>query len=180
MGKKIESVSSLVVKEGKESLNIDNSEAFERLDLHIRSLEALARETFQLQFRQEYRSVVGKLENGEALNDSDKELLSQLIIAEAKGYVKYEKAYENWKDDVARLLSDLQVIQQRGGTSSEDLLHIQAICRDLRAVLPDLTFYLRERERVQSYEKNDLEALSPELKKLLAEIVTAMMTSSKM
>jgi len=44
---------------------------------------------------------------------------------------------------------------------SDDLLHIQSICRDLRSVLPDLTFYLRERERVQSYEKNDIGSLPP-------------------
>jgi hypothetical protein len=64
--------------------------------------------------------------------------------------------------------------------TTDDLLHIQALCRDLRSILPDLTFYLRERERVQSYEKNDIQSLRPELKKLLAEVIDAMMKSDKM
>jgi hypothetical protein len=59
-------------------------------------------------------------------------------------------------------------------------LHIQALCRDLRSVLPDITFYLSERERIQGYEKNDLNALPPELKSFLADFVKSLMESDKM
>ncbi len=180
MANQIEAATSKVVKDGFDSLNRDNSETYERLDLQIRGLEAMAREAFQAQFRRAYRAVVKKLEDGEELAPADKDLLAGLVVADAKSYVKYEKEYEAWKDDLQRLLADLKAIQEAGAGSTEDLLHIQAICRDLRAVLPDLTFYLRERERIQSYEQTDIQALTPQVKQLLADIVTAMMKSDKM
>ena len=180
MGNIMSDASSQVVQQGTDSLRTDNSEAYERLDLQVRSLEAMAREAFQHQFSDDYRAVVEKLENGEDLTDADKQLLAELFVAEAKGYVKYEQDYETWKDDIQRLLADLKQVQEKGIQSSEDLLHVQAICRDLRAVLPDITFYLRERERIRGYEQNDIQALSPEMKKLLAKIIDAMMKSDKM
>ncbi len=176
----IDAVTTIVADEGEKSLNSDHSEAYERLDLQIRSLEAMARETFQYQFRRDYKAVVKKLENGDDLSNEDKELLTQLIVADARSYVKYEKEYEGWKDRISGLLAELKDVQARGIRSKEDLLHIQSVCRGLRAVLPDITHYLRERERIQSYEQNDIQALSPELKELLAGIIKAMMTSDKM
>jgi hypothetical protein len=50
----------------------------------------------------------------------------------------------------------------------------------MRAVLPDITFYLRERERIMGYEQNDLNALPPELKNILADVVKGMMESDKL
>ena len=180
MTKKIETAVNKTVEHGSTCLSRDDSEAFDRLYLHVHSLEAAARETFQQQFRDDYRAVVQKLQENVPLDAADRELLTQLIIADARSYVKHQKEYEGWKDRIAQLLSDLKKTQAQGVRTTEDLLHIQAICRDLRAVLPDIAYFLRERERVQSYARNDLQALPPEVKKLLAEIVDAMMKSDKM
>lgn len=180
MSNKIENKASTILQHGARSLDTDTSEAYERLYLEIHALERLARETFQYQFRKDYQAVVEKLQNGDNLTPEDKQLLAELVIADAKSYVKHAKEFENWKDQIDRLLGELRKVQDQGVHSSDDLLHIQAICRDLRSVLPDLTFYLRERERVQSYEKNDIGSLRPELKKLLAEVIEEMMKSDKM
>ena len=160
-------------------MDSDTSEAYERLYLEIHALEQMARETFQYQFRKDYEAVVDKLQNGGRLTEDDKHLLAELVIADAKSYVKHAKEFETWKDQIGRMLSELNGIQNQGVHTTDDLLHIQALCRDLRSVLPDLTFYLRERERVQSFEMNDLQSLHPELKKLLAEVIDAMMKSDR-
>jgi hypothetical protein len=180
MAGRIDSVTSMVLRQGSKTINNDSAEAYERLDLQIRTLEAMARETFQYQFRQDYQTVVDKLENEEILDEEDKQLLAQLVIADAKAYVKQAKDYETWKDQIDRMLTELRQLQEKGVRTSDDLLHIQAICRDLRGVLPDITYFLRERERIRSFEQNDIQSLSPELKKFLAEIIKAMMESSKM
>lgn len=180
MASKIESRASTVLQDGAKSLNLDTSEAYERLYNEIYKLESMARETFQYQYRQDYQSVVEKLQNGDRLTEADKQLLSQLVVADAKSYVKHAKEFENWKEHIDRSLSELRSIQSQGVQTTDDLLHIQSICRDLRSVLPDITFYLRERERVQGYEENDIQSLSPEMKKLLAEVIDAMMKSDKM
>jgi hypothetical protein len=180
MAKKIDDKTSSVLQQGSSSLNLDTSEAYERLYLEIHKLEGMARETFQYQYRQDYQAVVEKLHSGEHLSEDDKHLLAELVVADAKSYVKHAKEFENWKDHIDRLLSELRDIQSQGVQTTDDLLHIQSICRDLRSVLPDITFYLRERERVQGYEQNDIQSLSPEMKKLLAEAIDAMMKSDKM
>ncbi len=180
MASKIEAKTTSILQHGVRSMDTDSSEAYEKLYTEIYALENLARETFQYQYRKDYEAVVEKLQTGDRLTEEDKQLLAQLVIADAKSYVKHAKEFETWKDQIGRLLSELNDIQNKGVRSTDDLLHIQALCRDLRSVLPDLTFYLRERERVQSYENNDIQALHPELKKLLAEVIDAMMKSDKM
>jgi hypothetical protein len=179
MTKKINSAMSVVFAQGNQSLQTDTSETYERLYLHIHKLEGLARETFQYQFRRDYEAVVEKLKNNERLSKDDENLIAQLLVADAKSYVKHAGDFETWKDQIDRLLAELKAIQDKGIRTTDDLLHVQALCRDLRGVLPDITFYLRERERIQGYEKNDLNALSPELKSLLAEVVKGMMESDK-
>ena len=180
MTDKISTATSQVFEQGSKSLQTDTSEAFERLYLQIHALETQARETFQYQFRRDYQAVVDKLRNGDRLDENDKHLISQLLIADAKSYVKHAGDYETWKDQIDRLLAELKTIQDQGVRTTDDLLHIQALCRDMRAVLPDITFYLRERERIMGYEQNDLNALPPELKNILADVVKGMMESDKM
>lgn len=180
MTSEVEEKTSSVLKKSSQTINLDTADAYERLYTEIYNLESMARETFQYQFRQDYQSVVEKLQNGDQLTEADKHLLSQLLVADAKGYVKHAKEFENWKDHIARLLAELSNIQSQGVQTTDDLLHIQSLCRDLRTVLPDITFYLRERERVQKYEQNDIQTLSPEMKKLLAEIIAGIMNSDKM
>ncbi len=180
MTSKISIATSQVVEQGSQSLQTDRSESFERLYLRVHALEQQARETFQHQFRREYQAVIEKLQNGERLDEADKHLVAQLLVADAKSYVKHAADYEAWKDQVDRMLADLKRVQDKGLQTTDDLLHIQALCRDLRAVLPDITFYLRERERIQGYEQNDLNALPPELKNILADVVKSMMESDKM
>lgn len=180
MASKIEAKTTSILQQGARSMDTDSSEAYEKLYIEIHALERLARETFQYQFRKDYEAVVEKLQTEGRLTEEDKQLLAQLVIADAKSYVKHAKEFETWKDQIGRMLSELNDIQNQGVRTTDDLLHIQALCRDLRSVLPDLTFYLRERERVQSYENNDIQALRPELKKLLAQVIDAMMKSDKM
>jgi predicted nucleic acid-binding Zn-ribbon protein len=180
MSNKIEEKTAIILQQGMHSLNHDTSDMYDRLYTEVHNLEGLARETFQYQFRNDYRAVVEKLQSGESLSDDDKQLLAELVIADAKSYVKHEKEFETWKDQIDRLLSELRSIQSKGVRTTDDLLHIQSLCRDLRSVLPDITFYLRERERVKSYEQNDIQSLPPELKEMLAEVVDAMMKSDKM
>ena len=179
MSNKINEKTSIILQQGKRSRDHDTSEAYEPLYTIINDLEHLARESFQQQYRNEYQAVIEKLENGERLSDEDKQLLAELVIADAKSYVKREKEFETWKNQIDRLLSELRSYQSKGVHTTDDLLHIQSICRDLRSVLPDITFYLRERERIQSYERNDIQSLSPELKKMLAEVIEAMMKSDR-
>jgi hypothetical protein len=180
MADKIVTTTNKVFEQGSQSLQTDSSEAFEKLYIQVHALEKQARETFQYQFRRDYQAVVEKLSNGDRLDERDKQLISELIVSDAKSYIKYAGDYETWKDQIDRLLGELKSVQDRGVSTTDDLLHIQALCRDLKAVLPDITYYLREKERIQGYEQNDLNALSPELKKLLADAVKNMMESDKM
>src|SRR5512138_3460093 len=177
---KIEEKAALILQQGADSLHHDTADAYERLYTEIHELEGAAREWFQYQFRNDYQRVVEKLQNGDNLSGADQQLIANLVVADAKSYVKHEKDFEAWKDQIDRLLSELRSIRSKGVRTADDLLHIQAICRDLRSVLPDITFYLHERERIQSYEQNDIQSLTPALKELLAEIVDAMMKSDKM
>src|SRR6266542_2226508 len=98
MPKKIEENTLIVLQQGAHSLNHDTSESYDRLYTMIHKLEGIARETFQHQYRKAYQAVIEKLQNGGSLSNDDKQLLAQLVVADAKSYVKHEKDFENWKD----------------------------------------------------------------------------------
>jgi hypothetical protein len=98
MTRKITSAAAQVFEQGTQSLQTDSSEAFERLYLRVHALEQQTRETFQYQFRRDYLAVVEKLKTGEHLDETDKHLVAQLLVADAKSYVRHAADYEAWKD----------------------------------------------------------------------------------
>jgi hypothetical protein len=61
----------------------------------------------------------------------------------------------------------------------DDLLHLRALSQELRRVLPDIVYYLEDKERVERFRKATAGPLDPEGYRVLAEIVTAMISSDK-
>ena len=142
-------------------------------------LESMAREAFQGRMKNDYLSIAEKLEDGAEITPAEREALELLIIGEAKYYLKQENDFENWRSELQRLAGEMEKVHTSGLAGIEDLMRLQALCREAGAVLPDITFYLREKERIQRFEDALRGTLDPEVRRFLAEIITGMMRSSK-
>jgi hypothetical protein len=157
----------------------ENSEGYEALDSLFRRLEVVAREVLQDKLRGDYQGLVEKLEKGRVLTAEEQNTLELLIIGVARTYLQMESDFPTWKTKVDRLARELEALQASSVDSAEVLLRIQSICLEAKTVLPELTNYLRERERVVRFENSLRSSLGVESGQLLADVVREMMQSGR-
>lgn len=165
------------VESGRPALAAPRLEAVERLDQKLRTLDALCRETFQETLRDAYEQIAGKLERGAALDSGERKALELLFTGEAMYYLKTENNFHDWIAELNRLLGELAAVQAKGLGSLADLMHVQALCRDAMHVTPELTFYLRESQRVQQFRDNMDVEISLEGGRILARMIRDLMSS---
>ena len=158
----------------------ETSENYESLDNMIRQLGVLARELMQDQLKNAYRNIAEKLENGTPLSSAEQETLDYLIVGDARAYLAQEKDFANWKARVDSLTQEIVRLEAAGLATTQELLNLQAVCLEAKAVLPDITYYLREKERIERFETSTRTAITAESGKILAEVVEEMMQSPKM
>lgn len=178
-----ESVSASVtnVQQGVvRALDVNTSAAYDDLLQQVSRLDAAIRETVQTALSQDYQAIIHKLEANESLSGAQLELLELLIVGEAKYYVRHEKNIENWRSDLQRLAEELDRVEESGLDDIENLMQLRALCRDALSVLPDLAFYFREKERVQNFKSATTGDLDRETRKILADLIRAMMASDTM
>ncbi len=157
----------------------DNSAGYESLDRDFRRLEASAREAFQARMENLVWPIVEKLENDQSLTSAEQEMLELMIVGEAKYYVKSENDLENWKNEVERLLAEIKQLREAGLDDPDALLRLRAFCREAFRIVPDLTFFYQEKERVARFQSANKNALDRDSRRILANLVREMLTSDK-
>jgi hypothetical protein len=167
------------VSRARQCLVNENSEEYEALDTLFRRLEVIAREVFQDKLRGDYQSLVEKLEKGLVLTADEQNTLELLIIGVARTYLQMESDFPTWKTKVDQLARELEALEASGFDSADALLRLQSICLEAKTVLPELTNYLRERERIERFESSMRSNLGVENGQLLADVVREMMQSGR-
>jgi hypothetical protein len=167
------------VAKARQCLVNENSEGYETLDSLFRRLDAVAREVFQDKLRNDYQGLVEKLEKGRVLTPDEQNTLELLIIGVARTYLQMESDFPAWKTKVDRLARELEALEASGVDSTDALLRVQSVCLEAKTVLPELTNYLRERERVERFETSVRSSLGAESGQLLADVVREMMQSGR-
>jgi len=162
------------------ALGSEHPTPYRIFDQRVRELETLAREAFQAKLRGSYQAIVDKLENDQPLTAEEQELLKLLIVGEAKYYLRFENDLENWQAELKRLAEEIERLAAQGLDDIDSLLHLQAICRDAKGVLPNVIFYYREKERLARFEKAAQGQFDPEAARLLADMIKQMMSSPEM
>ncbi|MFP4346124.1 MAG: hypothetical protein ACLFU8_15615 [Anaerolineales bacterium] len=153
---------------------------FEEMDLEVRALENMARETFQALVEQKYTDLVLKLESGDALTEEEKQVLELLIVGAAEYYLQEEEQVDEWREEIDRLLGEMKRLKSENLLTVDAILELQALCKAARRVLPDLVYYLTERRRVERFKDAMSRPLDPVAAQVLADTVRGMMSSSKM
>jgi hypothetical protein len=58
-------------------------------------------------------------------------------------------------------------------------MHLQALCQELRRVLPNIVYYLDQKERTNKFHEATNGSIDAEGYRVLAEMVTAMISSDR-
>jgi hypothetical protein len=152
---------------------------YEELDARLRTLESQAREQFQDAHRRVYESIAEKLESGYHLSDVERGALELLIVGEAKYATESEKSFENWKKELHSLIEQIRHAERAAVTEAARLLQLQALCHTAKTILPDITLYLRDRERVQRFRDATAGEIRPEDARFLAALIRQILSSDK-
>jgi hypothetical protein len=165
---------------GSSALRSHDISQVERFEQKLQVLDSLCREAFQETLHDLYLTIAEKLEKGtEALSPREREAVELLFTGEAKYYLKTENSYDDWVAELERLIRELEATRAGGLGSIADLMHVQALCRDALHVLPELSYYLREKERVALFRQNLDGELTRESGRMLARMIRDLMSSPR-
>jgi len=154
----------------------ETSENYDALDALAQTLDEQAREALQSQL--DLASLLPKLKQQKPLTPDDLKTLELLIVGDSESFLKYETDLPQWKEEVHRLVNEMNTLAS-APADVDDLLHLRALSQELRRVLPDIVFYLDDKERVERFRNATRGPLDAEGYRVLAEIVTAMIASDK-
>ena len=151
----------------------ETSENYDALDALAQTLDGQAREA--LQSKLDLASLLPKLKQQKPLTPDERKTLELLIVGDSESFVKYESDLPHWKAEVQRLVNELNGV----AADVDGLLHVRAVCQEMRRVIPDVVYYLDDKERIERFRNATAGPLDAEGYRVLAEIVTAMISSDK-
>ena len=169
-----------VITLSTKALKQENEAGYQDLQTLIFDLEGLARETFQAKLEDLYWSILAKLEQGQALTTAEHEVLEMLMVGDAKYYLRDETHLDEWRDELNRLLDEIRKRQASGLDTIDSLMKLRALCREAMRILPDLTYYFREKERIRRFETATSGAIDIETRRSLANLIKDMMESDQL
>ncbi len=175
----VDSQIETVLQAAAQALDSAGSGGYNAVITHLSRLDGQAREALQARLEQHLWPVVEKLENDQPLAAAEQEMLQLLLVGDAKSYVKAEAQVENWRSEARRLLEEIRRVQADGLEGLDNLIRLQALCREAMRVLPDLAFYYEERERARRFEEAMQDELDRETRRTLANLIKEMLTSDK-
>lgn len=169
-----------VVKLSTKTFKQENEANYQQLQTLIFDLEGLARETFQAKLEDLYWPILAKLEEGQSLTTAEQEILEMLMVGGAKYYLRYETQLDTWRDELTRLVGDIKKRQAGGLDEIDSLMKLRALCREAMRVLPDLSYYFREKERVRRFETATRGAIDVDTRRSLANLIKEMIESDQL
>ena len=169
-----------VINVAAQSFNTETEAHYQEFQNQIDALEGLARETFQAKLEDMYLPILAKLEGGESLTAAELNILELLLVGEAEYYLKYEHELEHWREELKRLIEEIKKQRAAGLDEIDGLMRLRALCREAMRVLPDMTYYFREKERIRQFEEMTRGEIDSETRRSLANLIKEMMESDQM
>jgi hypothetical protein len=155
---------------------VETSDNYGALGDQVEELEGQARAAFLAKMG--ISALLPKLKTGKPLTPEDLKTLELLIVGDAEYFLKYENDLEQWKSEIKKLLGEISNLQS-SDLDVDGLMHLRALCAEVGRVLPDVVYYLNQKERTSKFQAATREPLDPEGYRVLAEIVEQMLLSGK-
>jgi hypothetical protein len=154
----------------------ETSDNYGALADQVEELEGQAREAVQSHI--DFASLLPKLKAGKPLTPSDLQALELLIVGDAESFLKYETEFDHWKTEIKQLIGEISKLQS-SDLDVDGLMHLRALCDEVRRVLPSVVYYLDKKERTKKFQEATRDAIDPEGYRVLTEIVEQMLLSDK-
>jgi hypothetical protein len=155
----------------------ESTDNYGALGDQVEELEGQAREAFQAKMN--FASLLSKLKAGKPLMPADLKTLELLIVGDAEYFLKYETEFDRWKNEIQELVGEISKLQSED-LDVEGLMHLRALCAEVRRVLPAVVYYLDQKERARKFQQAMQGPIDADASRVLIEIIEQMLVSDKM
>lgn len=139
---------SAAIDQAKRCATIETSDSYDELGAQVDTLEGQARQAVKSQL--DIASLLPKLKEQKPLGPAELKTLELLIVGDAEYFLKYEGDLERWKEEVDQLIGEISKLQS-SQLDIDGLMHLRALCQELRRVLPNIVYYLDQKERTAKF-----------------------------
>lgn len=153
----------------------ENSEGYQALDEQLEELETLAKKHFE--GHANYKSLLSKLENGNALTPDELNTLKLLMVGDAEYYMKYDDDFDRSESELKKIVEEIRKLQS-SNLDLDGLMHLRVLCREACSVGRPAAFYLEQKERLHKFEEATRDGIDRDSGKFLANIVRSIVMSS--
>ena len=176
MGEPLSATIQKTIELASRCAQAETSDNYGALADQVEELESQAREAVQSHI--DFASLLPKLKAGKPLTPADLQTLELLIVGDAESFLKYETEFDHWKSEIKQLVGKISNLQA-SGLDVDGLMHLRALCDEVRRVLPAVVYYLDKKERTKKFQEATRDAIDPEGDRVLTEIVEQMLQSDK-
>ncbi len=155
----------------------ETSDSYDELGARVSTLEGRAHQAVKSQL--DIASLLPRLKESKPLGPAELKTLELLIVGDAEYFLKYEADLDRWKGEVSQLIAEIANLQS-SQLDVDGLMHLRALCQELRRVLPNIVYYLDQKERTSKFHEATSGSIDKEGYRVLAEMVTAMISSDEM
>jgi len=153
---------------------------YELLNEHVLELEEMSREAIQAQLRKECETILDQLDERKPLTPQQLSTVRMFIVGESEAYLRAEKQADAWRAEIRRLFGQLEQFGAGTIDGVDSLFQLRAICMEAIRVIPDITFYLDQKERIQKFDDATSKPLEEKTIRVLREILQSMLISENM
>ncbi|MHC5108702.1 MAG: hypothetical protein ACYTHJ_02340 [Planctomycetota bacterium] len=121
--------------------------ACEQVESRLNEIDGYVREIQQAMWADEAECTMERLENGEPLNETDRDVIRTFLVSDAEHYLANENNFGDWVNEMRRLVADMQ--QRAANVSRDDIGSLRGIIKDAVRLFPDIRNFMEERKRVE-------------------------------
>ena len=164
------------IDQANRSAASETSDGYDELGAQVSTLERQAYQAVKSQL--DIASLLPKLRESKPLGPAELKTLELLIVGDAEYFLKYEADLGRWKGEVSQLIAEIAKLQS-SRLDVDGLMHLRALCQELRRVLPNIVYYLDQKERTNKFLEATNGSIDTEGYRVLAEMVLAMISSDR-
>lgn len=139
------------------------------LSTELSAFEGQMREYIQQTTSDKVDQIVQKLEQNAPLTQDDLEYIKLWVVGDADYYVKMENNYNDWVQELDRLMKEYQSMK-KDEMDFQEAAKLRAMLLDGVRVLGDIVFFLKQKERLRNF-TSSVEEIDPQERDLLIRLL---------
>ena len=166
---KTKEILSKISADYSESNLVKTTGAYWKLSTTLQEAESQLREYIQEITKNEISQIVEKLKSNRFLEKQELEYIKLWIVGDADYYVKFENNYNDWTEELKRLMIEINQCNSED-LSFEEASKLRAILLDGIRVLGDIVFFIKQKERLRNFSES-IEEIDDEERDLLIRLL---------